>query len=160
MGVASTNIAKFRSCDVGSQGNSGCHSTPSHAGTRARPSFPNSLFVTCRVCYRGLLCKTFGDPAVFQPCRNGAAMIVQHLRQDFESRHPELQVYRWAFQWNKGLPTARIPPKGSKQFSKAGPIVAYTKCWHTRASSFLATAFYSFRSCKYCFPQVRMLILS
>ena len=102
--------------------------------------FPNSLFVTCRVCYRGLLCKTFGDPAVFQPCRNGAARIVQHLRQDFESRHPELQVYHWAFQWNKGLPNARILPKGSKQFSKARPIIAYTKCWHTRASSFLATA--------------------
>ena len=54
--------------------------------------FPNSLFVACPVYYHQLLCKTFGDPAVFQPCRNGTAMIVQHLRQDFESRHPELQV--------------------------------------------------------------------
>ena len=64
--------------------------------------FPNSLFVTCPVYYHQLLCKTSGDPAVFQPCRNGTARIVQHLRQDFESRHPELQVYHWAFQWNKG----------------------------------------------------------
>eukprot|EP00439_Symbiodinium_sp_Y106_P055867 s1132_g7.t2 len=74
---------------------------------------------------------------------NGTARIIQHLRQDFESRHPELQVYHWAFQWNKGLPTARILPKGSKQFSKARPIVTYTRCWHTKASSFLATALYS-----------------
>ena len=105
--------------------------------------FPNSLFVACPVYYHQLLCKTFGDPAVFQPCRNGTARIIQHLRQDFESRHPELQVYHWAFQWNKGLPTARILPKGSKQFSKARPIIAYTRCWHTKASSFLATALYS-----------------
>ena len=97
--------------------------------------FPNSLFVACPVYYHQLLCKTFGDPAVFQPCRNGTARIIQHLRQDFESRHPELQVYHWAFQWNKGLPTARILPKGSKQFSKARPIIAYTRCWHTKASS-------------------------
>ena len=97
--------------------------------------FPNSLFVRCPVYYHQLLCKTFGDPAVFQPCRNGTARIIQHLRQDFESRHPELQVYHWAFQWNKGLLTARILPKGSKQFSKARPIIAYTRCWHTKASS-------------------------
>ena len=105
--------------------------------------FPNSLFVACPVYYHQLLRKTFGDPAVFQPCKNGTARIVQHLRQDFATRHPELQVYDWAFQWNKGLPTARILPKGSKQFRKARPIIAYTKCWHTKASSFLATALYS-----------------
>ena len=54
--------------------------------------FPNSLFVTCPVYYHQLLRKTFGDPAVLQPCRNGTARIIQHLRQDFESRHPELQM--------------------------------------------------------------------
>ena len=47
------------------------------------------------------------------------------------------------FQCNKGLPAARILPKGSKHFSKARPIIAYTKCWRTKASSFLATALYS-----------------
>ena len=50
--------------------------------------FPNSLFVACPVYYHRLLRKTFGDPAVFQPCKNGTARILQHLRQDFESRHP------------------------------------------------------------------------
>ena len=70
--------------------------------------FPNSLFIACPVYYHQLLCKTFGDPAVFQPCKNGTARIVQHLRQDFGSRHPELQLYAWACQWNKGLPNARI----------------------------------------------------
>ena len=105
--------------------------------------FPNSLFIACPVHYHKLLCKTFGDPAVFQPCKNGTARIVQNLRQDFENQHPDLQVYEWAFQWNKGLPNARILPKGSKQFSKARPIISYTKCWRTKASSFLATALYS-----------------
>ena len=102
--------------------------------------FPNSLFIACPVHYHKLLCKTFGDPAVFQPCKNGTATIIQ---QDVENQHPDLQVYDWAFQWNKGLPNARILPKGSKQFAKARPIIAYTKCWHTKASSFLATALYS-----------------
>ena len=91
--------------------------------------FPNSLFIACPVYYHQLLCKTFGDPAVFQPCKNGTARICS----TFTTGHPELQVYAWAFQWNKGL-------QGSKQFSKARPIIAYTKCWHTKASSFLATA--------------------
>ena len=59
--------------------------------------FPNSLFIACPVHYHKLLCKTFGDPAVFQPCKNGTATIVQHLRQDFENQHPDLQVYDWAF---------------------------------------------------------------
>ena len=58
--------------------------------------FPNSLFVACPVYYHQLLRKTFGDLAVFQPCKDGTARVVQHLRQDFESRHPELQVYDWA----------------------------------------------------------------
>ena len=55
--------------------------------------FPNSLFIACPVHYHKLLCKTFGDPAVFQSCRNGAARIIQHSRQDFENQHPDLQVY-------------------------------------------------------------------
>ena len=105
--------------------------------------FPNSLFIACPVHYHKLLCKTFGDPAVFQSCRNGAARIIQHSRQDFENQHPDLQVYSCAFQWHRGLPNARILPKGSKLFAKTRPIIAYTKCWHTRASSFLATAMYS-----------------
>ena len=113
--------------------------------------FPNSLFIACPVYYHNLLCKTFGDPAVFHPCKNGTARIVQHLRQDFENQHPDLQVYDWVFQWNRGLPNARILPKGSKQFSKARPIIAYTKCWHTKASSFLATALYSIM--QILFPQ-------
>ena len=102
-----------------------------------------SLAVLRIIISHKLLRKAFGDATVFQPCKNGAARIIQHLRQDFESLHPELQVYGWAFQWNKGLPNARILPKGSKQFAKARPIIAYTKCWHTTASSFLATALYS-----------------
>ena len=143
MGIASANIA-----------NTG-HMTwdPKEIADAIRPlralvlgpadHFPNSLFLACPVYYHQLLRRRSVDPAVFQPCKNGTARIVQHLRQDFENRHPELQVYDWAFQWNKGLPTARILPKGSKQFRKARPIIAYTKCWHTKASSFLATALYS-----------------
>ena len=80
--------------------------------------FPNSLFVACPVYYHQLLRKTFGDPAVFQPCKNGTARIVQHLRQDFATRHPELQVYDWAFQWNKGLPTARDPTQRIQTIQK------------------------------------------
>ena len=126
------------------------HGTPKAVAQAIRPlrafvlrpanHFPNSLFVACPVYYHKLLCKTFGDPAVFQPCKNGTARMVQHLRQDFESQHPGLQVYDWAFSGTKGLPNARVLPKGSKQFSKARPIIAYTKCWHTKANSFLATA--------------------
>ena len=105
--------------------------------------FPNSFFIACPVqLYRKLLCKTFGDPAVLQPCKNGTATIIQHLRQDFENQNPDLQVCDWEFQRNKGLPNARVLPKGSKQFAKARPIIAYTKCWHTKASSFLATMEY------------------
>ncbi|CAE7777056.1 unnamed protein product, partial [Symbiodinium necroappetens] len=74
---------------------------------------------------------------------NGTSTIIQHLQREFEDKHPELQCYKWAFQWNRGLPNARILPKGSKNFAKARPIIAYTKCWHTKASSFLATALYS-----------------
>ena len=33
-------------------------------------------------------------------------------------------------------------PKESKSFMKARPIIAYTKCWHTKTSSFLATALF------------------
>ena len=105
--------------------------------------FPHSLFVACPVHYHKLLRRSFGDPAVFMPCRNGTGTIIQHLQREFEDQHPELQSYKWAFQWNRGLPTARILPKGSKNFAKARPIIAYTKCWHTKASSFLATALYS-----------------
>ena len=129
---------------MGPQGCSSGRPTSSCFSTRAGGSL-SQLSVQClsSFFYHQLLCKTFGDPAVLQPCKNGTARIVQHLRQDFGSRHPELQVYAWACQWNKGLPNARILPKGSKQFSKARPIIAYTKCWHTKASSFLATALYS-----------------
>ena len=105
--------------------------------------FPHSLFVACPVHYHKLLCRSFGDPTVFMPCRNGAGTIIQHLQREFEDQHPELQSYKWAFQWNRGLPTARILPKGSNHFAKARPIIAYAKCWHTKASSFLATALYS-----------------
>ena len=122
-----------------------CKEGPPHLITLSLSLEPKwlRLFIACPVHYHKLLCKTFGDPAVFQPCKSGTARIIQHLRQDFENQHPDLQVYGWAFQGNKGLPSARILPKGSKQFAKARLIIAYTKCWHTKASSFLATALYS-----------------
>ena len=119
--------------------------TRSFAGLVLGPAdhFPHSLFATCPVHYHKLICRSFGDPTVFMPRRNGTGTIIQHLQREFEDKHPELQCYKWAFQWNRGLPNARILPKGSKNFAKARPIIAYTKCWHTKASSFLATALYS-----------------
>ena len=104
--------------------------------------FPNSLFVSCPVHYHELLIRTFGDKQVFRPCCNGTVSILRCLRQDFEQRHPDLRLYKWSFQWEAGLPVARILPKESKSFMKARPIIAYTKCWHTKTSSFLATALF------------------
>ena len=75
----------------------------------------------------------FFNPSVFQPCKNGTATIIGHLQ-------PELHAYRWAFQWSRGLPHARILPKGSKNLTKARPIIAYTRSWRTKVSSFLAAA--------------------
>ena len=56
---------------------------------------------------------------------------------------PDLRLYKWSFQWGSWVyPVARILPKESKSFMKARPIIAYTKCWHTKTSSFLATALF------------------
>ncbi|CAE7209145.1 unnamed protein product [Symbiodinium sp. KB8] len=30
---------------------------------------------------------------------NGTGTIIQHLQREFEDKHPELQCYKWAFQW-------------------------------------------------------------
>ena len=42
--------------------------------------FPNSLFIACPVHYHKLLCKTLGDPAVFQPCKNGTRTLRTNTR--------------------------------------------------------------------------------
>ena len=129
-------------------------SVESQTSQRGHPLLCRTGVGTCGSCpafaFRCLSCslpqvamQKLGDPAVFMPCRNGTATIIQHLQREFKDKHPELQEYEWASQWNRGLPTARILPKGSKHFAKARRIIAYTRCWHAKASSFLATALYS-----------------
>ena len=77
----------------------GKEATKSFAGLVLGPAdhFPHSLFVSCPVHYHKLLCRSFGDPAVFMPCRNGTGTILQHVQREFEDKHPELHVYQWAF---------------------------------------------------------------
>ena len=120
---------------MGPQGSGPGHPTPSCFSTRTGGSF-SQLIVHC-------MPSALSQAAVQNVGRPSSVPALQERYKDFENQHPDLQVYDWAFQWNEGLPNARILPKGSKQFSKARPIIAYTKCWHTKASSFLATALYS-----------------
>ena len=105
--------------------------------------FPNTTFVTCPYFYHTLLVRTFGDSAIFQPCPNGTSLVTQQLQHDFQVLRKDLKPYAWAFRWEWGLPTARVLPKPSKAFLAARPIIGYTKCWHVKASKFLAVALYT-----------------
>ena len=98
--------------------------------------FPNSLFIACPV--HALLCKTFGDPSVFQPCRNGG--VSKPCTRSYMSRgglFSGTEGFRTLGSF--GLPNARILPKHPRSLPKLDRL-KYTKCWHTMASSFLETA--------------------
>ena len=89
--------------------------------------FPNSLFIACPV--HALLCKTFGDPSVFQPCRNGG--VSKPCTRSYMSRgglFSGTEGFRTLGSF--GLPNARILPKASKKFTKARPIKVHQVLAH------------------------------
>ena len=68
----------------------------------------------------------------------------------FQSKKTFQRRYQWAVKWTKLLPVARVLPKPSKSFTKARPIIACDRCWHSRLTIFLARALYQVMTT--CFP--------
>ena len=97
-----------------------------------------------------LLDKTFLDTNVLQRCKVGTQSILINLRLAFQGRKTFRHRYQWAVNWNKLLPVARVLPKPSKSFTKARPIIACDRCWHSRLTIFLARALYQVMMT--CFP--------
>ena len=112
--------------------------------------FPHTAHVVCQFAFDMLLDKTFLDTNVFQRCKVGTQSILINLRLAFQGRKTFRHRYQWAVNWNKLLPVARVLPKPSKSFTKARPIIACDRCWHSRLTIFLARALYQVMMT--CFP--------
>ena len=103
---------------------------------------PHTAHVACQFAFDALLDKTFLDRSVFQQCKVGMQSILINLRLEFQGKKTFQHRYQWAVNWTKLLPVARVLPKPSKSFTKARPIIARDRCWHSRLTIFLARALY------------------
>ncbi|OLQ12718.1 hypothetical protein AK812_SmicGene3312 [Symbiodinium microadriaticum] len=74
-------------------------------GTKARQTVDTTCLQLSRL-HANLDQAWYWDLQIISHIRfsNGTGTIIQHLQREFEDKHPELQCYKWAFQWNRGPP--------------------------------------------------------